>query len=407
MPALWRDVGGNGQVGQWQQNCNVRRRTVIFGLHRPAARAERAIPWGMQHRRVHRFAPFLVALVGALGLASCADSDSDGSPASTSVAPATTGAGGVTTTSEGSASSTTQGSTERVSVFFGGEIDADCSPVLEFEREVDGGPVRGAFDALVAGPTAAEEAAGARSMFGPASAGSVRSVSFEDGLLVVDFDDFRDALSNASTSCGSEALLAQLDATAFQFPVVERVEYRLAGSCADFFGWLQRECATRERSDGDTSGADGEPFSTDTSDRTGDAVGDQSGQLVAVRMAGHDGFDRFVLELDGTGTPQYWVSYVERPVYDIPGNEVDVDGEFVLQVVAFPARRVDIEDPDFTPTYDGPLTVTSDTSNIVEAVFVGDFEATMEWVLGLRHETGFEVFTLTDPPRLVVDVSHD
>ncbi len=343
----------------------------------------------MQHRRVHRFAPFLVALVGALGLASCADSDSDsdsdGSPASTSVAPATTGAGGVTTTSEGSASSTTQGSTERVSVFFGGEIDADCSPVLEFEREVDGGPVRGAFDALVAGPTAAEEAAGARSMFGPASAGSVRSVSFEDGLLVVDFDDFRDALSNASTSCGSEALLAQLDATAFQ----------------------QRECATRERSDGDTSGADGEPFSTDTSDRTGDAVGDQSGQLVAVRMAGHDGFDRFVLELDGTGTPQYWVSYVERPVYDIPGNEVDVDGEFVLQVVAFPARRVDIEDPDFTPTYDGPLTVTSDTSNIVEAVFVGDFEATMEWVLGLRHETGFEVFTLTDPPRLVVDVSHD
>lgn len=148
------------------------------------------------------------------------------------------------------------------------------------------------------------------------------------------------------------------------------------------------------------------PFSTDQSDRTGDSQGEQSGQLVDVRMARQDGFDRFVLEFAGTGIPMWRVNYVEGPINDTGDRVVDVDGEALLSVIAFPARRVDIEDPDFTPTYDGPERILSDTLNIIEAVFVEDFEANMQWVLGLSSAAGFEVSTLSDPPRIVVDVAN-
>ena len=61
---------------------------------------------------------------------------------------------------------------------------------------------------------------------------------------------------------------------------------------------------------------------------------------------------------------------------------------------------------DFAPTYLGPKEITADTINLQQAVFVEDFEANMHWVLGLDAHTGFEVSTLRDPPRVIVDVSH-
>jgi hypothetical protein len=148
------------------------------------------------------------------------------------------------------------------------------------------------------------------------------------------------------------------------------------------------------------------PFSVDTSDRSATSAGTQSGQLVAVRMANQEGFDRFVLEFAGEGVPMFNVGYIERPISTTNDSVVDVTGEYVLSVIVFPARTVDIEDPDFTPTYPGPTTIASDTTNVREAVFVEDFEANMQWVLGLDRRTGFEVTTLTDPPRVIVDVAH-
>ena len=147
------------------------------------------------------------------------------------------------------------------------------------------------------------------------------------------------------------------------------------------------------------------PFSTDVSAREGDGQGTPSGQLVDVRMAAQDGFDRFVLEFAGSGIPMWRVRYVEGVVSNTADEPVPGEGVGTLQVIAFPARTVDIEDPDFTPTYDGPLRFSTDTRNITEAAFVEDFEANMAWVLGVGEVTGFEVTTLSDPPRIVVDVS--
>jgi hypothetical protein len=93
--------------------------------------------------------------------------------------------------------------------------------------------------ALLAGPTAEERDASISSWFSAATSGMLRSVVITDGHAVVDLGDLRSVIPNASTSAGSALLLAQLDATVFQFRSVESAEYRLQGSCEAFNEWLQ------------------------------------------------------------------------------------------------------------------------------------------------------------------------
>lgn len=137
-----------------------------------------------------------------------------------------------------------------VKVFFSTGDGSDCGEVTGFFRDSTGvvAPIRYALDELVAGPTPAEEAQGASSWFSSATAGSIRSINLRsDGLLIVDFRDIRSTIPGASTSCGSEALLANLTATVFRFPAVERVRFEILGHCDLFYNWLQRDCTTIER----------------------------------------------------------------------------------------------------------------------------------------------------------------
>ncbi|MGF1647189.1 MAG: GerMN domain-containing protein [Kineosporiaceae bacterium] len=133
-----------------------------------------------------------------------------------------------------------------VQVFYGVEGSDDCSAVTGYDRSLSQGsdPVRGAFDQLVLGPTRVEREAGAVSFFtGEDTPGVVLGTSLTDGLLVVDFQGGLPlVIPNASASCGSEQLLAELRATAFQFDEVDRVSFTLEGDCDAFFEWLQRSC---------------------------------------------------------------------------------------------------------------------------------------------------------------------
>ena len=143
----------------------------------------------------------------------------------------------------GDTTTTPSSDVETVEVAFtvnGGE----CDDVVAYERQIDASadPIVAAFESLVAGPTIDEEASGAGSFFSAKTTGMVASAIVNDGVLVVDFDDLRSVIPNASTSCGSMALLAQLSTTAFQFDDVERIRYEIDGSCDTFAEWLQREC---------------------------------------------------------------------------------------------------------------------------------------------------------------------
>ena len=177
-----------------------------------------------------------IALVGA----GCGDGDEASTTTTASIA----------TTVETTTPSSATIEMQIVSVFFGTGDGSDCGEVTAFDRQVPAtaDPVRAALDELVAGPTADEQNQGAGSFFSTESAGTVRSAALDKGLLVVDFDDFRRLLGNASSSCGSEQFLAELNSTVFQFPEVQRVRYEIEGSCFTFATWLQGDCVEFTRS---------------------------------------------------------------------------------------------------------------------------------------------------------------
>lgn len=153
-----------------------------------------------------------------------------------------------TTTTVPATTTTVPTEMDTVTLYFAVDA-ADCSVVEGFERQVPAtsDPIGAAFEALVGGPTTAEANDGAGSFFSPATSESVRSIDLTDGLLKIEFVDFRNEISNASTSCGSASFLASLNATAFEFDEVERVRYTIFGSCNNFYNWLQTECHDQTR----------------------------------------------------------------------------------------------------------------------------------------------------------------
>lgn len=127
------------------------------------------------------------------------------------------------------------------------------------------------------------------------------------------------------------------------------------------------------------------------------------GQLIAVRVGEHPGFDRVVFEFS-KDVPGYTVKYVDLPVLeDGSGEPVDLPGaEAAVQIVLTPSSGFDIDAGE--ATYKGPKTVKNDkTAEVAGAVSAGDFEEVLSWAVGLRHEVPFKVTKLDTPARLVVD----
>jgi hypothetical protein len=140
------------------------------------------------------------------------------------------------------AASAPAGTSHAVSIFAPRGISASCARVFPLMRVVAGPRLlRGALQALLAGPTRAERARGYGGWFSVKTAGHLRSVRISDGVAYIDFRSFASHIPNASTSCGSTLLLAQLDRTARQFPAVKRAIYSFNGSRPAFYQWLQRE----------------------------------------------------------------------------------------------------------------------------------------------------------------------
>jgi spore germination protein GerM len=154
--------------------------------------------------------------------------------ASPTPAPSPTPAGSAT------APATPTGAAAEVRVFFIPGGADPCGTVAPVVRMV-AGPVTAeiALRELLAGPTDAEAAAGFTSLFGPATADALLAVTVTDGIARVSFRDLRPIIPNASSSCGSAALLAALDATLAHVPGVRGARYSFGGDEAAFYEWLQ------------------------------------------------------------------------------------------------------------------------------------------------------------------------
>jgi hypothetical protein len=149
--------------------------------------------------------------------------------------------------------------------------------------------------------------------------------------------------------------------------------------------------------------ADASPFPGDTSPDVADAVDPADLTVTAVRTARHDGYDRVVFELSGTGSPGWSVEYVDTPSAQGSGHPIDVPGSAHLQVTmqetSYPY------DSGAEEVARGPVPVTG--TEVVEGVFYdATFEGTSVAWIGTGARAPFRVYALTGPSRVVVDVAH-
>jgi hypothetical protein len=104
--------------------------------------------------------------------------------------------------------------------------------------------------------------------------------------------------------------------------------------------------------------------------------------------------------------PGYDARYVARPITEDPSDRpVSLKGDAVLRIRLEPASGVDLTSAGATRTYTGSTRLRADTEVVNEAVLIGDFESVMTWVLGVDGKQPFRVTTLSNPNRLVIDVS--
>ncbi len=131
--------------------------------------------------------------------------------------------------------------------------------------------------------------------------------------------------------------------------------------------------------------------------------------LTAVRVGGHEGFDRVVFQFLPGPTPGYRVRYVRPPIIEDPsGRTVRVAGTAFLSIRMEPASGFDLTGPR-GQVYTGPARIDGSSAGgdvVEEVVLTGDFEAVMNWVIGLDGRAPFRVLRLSGPPRLVVDFAH-
>ena len=103
--------------------------------------------------------------------------------------------------------------------------------------------------------------------------------------------------------------------------------------------------------------------------------------------------------------PGYRIGYIERPVTeDGSGREVAVRGGAVLEAHFEAASAVRMEGESAKETYKGPRRLSVNTTTIVDAVSTGDFEANLNWAVGVVDRRPFTVTTLTAPSRVVIDI---
>jgi hypothetical protein len=124
--------------------------------------------------------------------------------------------------------------------------------------------------------------------------------------------------------------------------------------------------------------------------------------LTGIRAAHHGTFDRIVFDFYGGVPSSRQVSYVRTLVGDGSGLPVPIAGRAILQVRFEPARA---HKNDATVTAPGrsafPL------PNVLTTVRSGDFEAVLTYGIGLAKRESYRIYTLSDPPRVVLDIAAD
>ena len=124
--------------------------------------------------------------------------------------------------------------------------------------------------------------------------------------------------------------------------------------------------------------------------------------LKTVRTATHEGFDRIVFEFAESGLPGYRIEYTDKPVQKCgSGEAVSVRGDARMLIQIQPANA-HTEEGGVTSYPERERTLSLPVMR--ELKLTCDFEADVQWVLGLASQKRYRVVELLNPARLVVDI---
>jgi hypothetical protein len=152
------------------------------------------------------------------------------------------------------------------------------------------------------------------------------------------------------------------------------------------------------------SATDVPPFPGNAEPDTADPSSGASVTVSDIRVGRHDGFDRVVFEVGGTGTPGWDVRYVDTASSQGSGEAVDVAGDAVLQVTLTGAGypyATGVEEYSAS----GPLSAAG-TETVTEVVFDATFEGTTVAFVGTTERAPFRVYLLENPARVVLEVAN-
>lgn len=137
-----------------------------------------------------------------------------------------------------------------------------------------------------------------------------------------------------------------------------------------------------------------------TGDMSSDPAGAAELTIQDVRAGSHDGFDRVVFEFSGTGRPWFNAGYNPEPRQQASGYPLDVPGSAFLEInihgtpMMLKSQREDLLGV-------GPVGVGA--GSVVDVVHGGVFEADTQYVIGLDRQRPYQVYTLENPTRVVVE----
>ncbi|WP_454039453.1 AMIN-like domain-containing (lipo)protein [Corynebacterium afermentans] len=123
-------------------------------------------------------------------------------------------------------------------------------------------------------------------------------------------------------------------------------------------------------------------------------------QIEDVRAGSHEGVDRVVVELSGTGTPNVLAGYTADPRQQASGLPLVPAGnayfELIIQGVPW---SMGLSDADLAKV--DPTGVAA--GGIQEIADGGIFEADAQYIVGLNAQRPYNLYLLENPTRVVVD----
>ena len=123
--------------------------------------------------------------------------------------------------------------------------------------------------------------------------------------------------------------------------------------------------------------------------------------LTGIRTSVHPTFDRIVLDFAGP-RPRVSSQSVDELTRDGSGEVEWLTGAAFAEVHVTPAQA---HDDSGHPSYSGPQKFrTRDLTNVMAVAITGDYEGVLSAGVGMRKQTWLNVFTVSNPTRVVIDV---